>query len=237
MKEPRLSLVLPLYNEEEHLTKSLPRIFFYLERLKLTYEVIFVEDKSRDQTLDMISVFVKNKKNIFLIKHQKNQGRGQSVKDGVLKARGEIVGFIDVDLEVSPLFIQEVIEPLLKKEADLTIGLRIYHVSLATFLRFILSKGYIQLVKSILGLPFSDTEAGFKFFNRKKILPIIKKTKNKNWFFDTEIVARAYQSGLLVKEIPVLFVRNTQKTSTVSPLKDSLVYLWELVKFKRKLYI
>jgi dolichyl-phosphate beta-glucosyltransferase len=231
-KPPTLSLVLPLYNEAEHLRTSLPLIGRYLDRLRLPYEIVLVEDKSTDRTLDIAKVFARCK-HIRLLEHPKNRGRGKSVRDGVIAARGKIVGYIDVDLETSPLFISEMIDPILNNEADMTIGYRIYNVHPSTLLRFLLSRGYFYLVRWWLRLPFNDTEAGYKFFNRKRAQMALRTCRDCGWFFDTEVVARAYFGGLRVKEIPVLFLRNRQKKSTVQPLKDSLVYLWRLWEFRR----
>ena len=94
-----------------------------------------------------------------------------------------------------------------------------------------------MLATFILDLKFKDTEAGYKFFNRKKILPILEKTKDKHWFFDTEIVARSYWSGLKIKEIPVLFIRRNDKASTVRLIPDTYAYLKALWNFKKSLQI
>lgn len=232
---PTLSLILPLYNEEEHLEKSLAIIIFEMKRLGVSWEIIFVEDKSTDGTLRIVEEYVKRQNKMSLIIHKKNMGRGKSVKDGILAAKGEIVGFIDVDLEISPVFINSMIKPILQKQSDMTMGYRIYNVNLRNFIRFILSRGYVFLMQRILGLPFKDTEAGYKFFDAKKILPVLKKCRNQGWFFDTEIVARSYASKLKIREIPVLFIRNPQKTSTVSPLIDSAKYLFSLYQFQKQI--
>ena len=100
--------------------------------------------------------------------------------------------------------------------------------------RWLASKGYVWLRKKLLGLPYRDTEGGYKFFKRKKILPLLKKVKNKGWFFDTEIMALCFKHKLRVKEIPVAFVRNPQKTSTVRLVPDTINYLWNLIKFSWK---
>ncbi len=233
VSKPVLSLILPLYNEAEHLENSLPQVTCELEKLKVAWEIILVEDKSSDNTLEIAQKLIHGKKNIYLLRHKNNFGRGQSVRDGFIKARGEIAGYIDVDLEVAPVFIGSMIEPIIKKEVDVTTGFRIYNVSLKTLIRFILSKGYIVLMQQVLKLPYQDTEAGYKFFNRSKVLPIIKKCKNKGWFFDTEIITRSYLAGLKITEVPVLFLRNPKKTSTVSPFSDSIKYLFDLYRFKR----
>jgi glycosyltransferase involved in cell wall biosynthesis len=235
MAVPVVSLVLALYKEGQNLEKSLGKVDTYLRQLGVPYEIIMVEDKSPDNTLQIAKKFAEGKDYVKLLAHQRNQGRGQTVKDGIAVARGKVAGFIDVDLEVSPVFIAQMIEPILDRQAEVTIGKRIYDVHLATFHRFILSRGYIRFIKRVLGLPFSDTEAGYKFFDRKKIGKVLEACKDKGWFFDTEVVAKSYFAGLRVREVPVLFIRNVEKKSTVSPIKDSIKYLVRLYNFRKSL--
>ena len=87
----------------------------------------------------------------------------------------------------------------------------------------------------ILKLPVHDTEAGYKFFRRKKILPVLKQVKDKRWFWDTEIIALGYLNGLKIKEIKVLFKRRSDKTSTVNLFRDTLEYIWSLLVFRSQM--
>lgn len=227
-----VSLVLACYNEGEIFTDSLRRIIRTLSQTDYTWEIIFVEDKSRDNTAALIvEVSEKNPRlNLSAIYHQRNLGRGKAVADGFLKASGKYVGFIDIDLETGEWYLPKFIDTL-EAGADVALAWRIYDFQLRGLPRWLASKGYVWLRKQLLGLPYQDTEGGYKFFKRKKILPLVKKVKNTGWFFDTEIMARCHQAKLKVKEIPVAFVRNPHKTSTVRLIPDSMSYLWNLIKF------
>jgi len=165
--------------------------------------------------------------------HQVNQGRGQTVKDGFLKAEGKIVGFIDIDLEIGewylPKFIGEV-----ERGADAAIALRIYDFNLKALHRWFASKGYMWLRKLILDLPYEDTEAGYKFFKREKIRPLLEKCQFKGWFWDTEIMSLSHRHKLKVVQIPVAFKRRFDKTSTVNFLPDTIAYFKDLLSFKFK---
>lgn len=77
-------------------------------------------------------------------------------------------------------------------------------------------------MRTVLGVPLQDTETGYKFFNRKKILPIMKRTMHNGWFWDTEIMALAYRAGLRIREEPVLFIRRLDKKSSVRLLHDAV---------------
>lgn len=233
MKKIGLSLVLACFNEGPTLIQSLAKIIEVLESTKYQWEIIAIDDNSNDLTYQTLKKFSKNRKNFFVIKNEKNTGRGGTVALGIKKARGKVAGFIDVDLEVSAVYIPEFVR-VIEKGADLAIATRIYRESWSSLNRWILSKGYGLLIRNFLALEIKDTEAGYKFFNRKKILPILEETKDKKWFFDTEIVARAVSKKMKVVEIPVLFLRREDKESTVNIIPDTIAYLKAIYNFKKQ---
>lgn len=236
MNKYDVSLVLACYNEQEIFNDSVKRIINTLDKTDFTYEIIFVEDKSQDNTINLIKKTFKQypRHNLSAIFHPTNQGRGQTVVDGFNKAKGRIVGYIDIDLEIGEWYLPKFLSAVNKK-TDVANALRIYDFSLWSLPRYFASKGYVWLRKILLGLPYEDTEAGYKFFKRAKLLPLLKKAKHKGWFFDTEIMALCQKHKLKVKEIPVAFVRNKQKTSTVRLIPDSIKYLTNLISYSIKL--
>ena len=232
MRKVDFSLILACYNEGATFEKSVREIVSVLNNLiKWNWEIMFVEDKSTDETKKSVEEFTKEIKNAKAIFHTKNEGRGKSVSDGIKAAKGIICGYLDVDLEVSasyiPLFVEEI-----EKGSDMVIGKRFYEGNFKSMIRFIASKFYSTLVKTILNIPIEDTEAGYKFLKRHKILPILSKVQDKHWFWDTEICTRAYWKGLKISQVPVLFVKRKDKKSTVKLIPDSWNYLIKLLKFK-----
>ncbi len=225
-----LSLIIPCYQEGGHLLNSYKRLTQELKKIKITYELIFVEDKSTDNTKKIINHIKLKDKKVRAIYHNKNVGRGGSLTDGIKITRYNLVGFLDIDLEISEKYISKFLEKL--KTHDVVIATRQYKSDINTIQRLMATKCYILLSKLILNLPFKDTEAGYKFFRRNKILPIIKIIKDKKWFWDTEIVALSYASGLKIGEVSVLFKRNPNKKSTVRLLHDSWEYFISLIKFR-----
>lgn len=234
------SLILPCYNESEHFSDSMDRILDVLDNSRLSFEIILIDDKSSDDTSKLIKSYLKkkNRKEISAYFHKKNVGRGGTVTDGLKKSKGKYVGFIDIDLEVAPDYIPQIISEMKKVDCDVIVGRRHYPLSLwppEVFLRLILSKGYAFLVNLMLFLPISDSESGYKFFKRDPVLQVLKKTKNKHWFWDTEILARSYMEGLKVREYPVLFLRRSDKTSTVNIVPDTIDYFKEVTSFKNQI--
>lgn len=229
-----LTLVLPCYNEAPHLEGSLAEIRTVLDASRLDWEVVFVDDESRDGTREVIDRLVAaDPARLRRIFHEENRGRGAAVSTGVRAARGDVVGFIDVDLEVHPRYMLSCVASI-HAGADVAVGLRVYKFQPSATARFLLSKGYVTLVRGLLDYPHRDTETGYKFFRRDRAAELLAEVESPGWFFDTEVMVRAHRKGWRIEEIPCLFVRRPDKKSTVRPLWDSLRAFRCLVDFRRR---
>ena len=231
-----VSVVLACYNEEQILARSFEEIRDTLEDLGRPYEVIFVDDVSRDRTRETIRALAAAHPgvDIQVILHETNQGRGATVTDGFRAARGDIVGYLDVDLEVHSRYIPSLVRAI-EKGADVATVRRIYAFQLRSLDRYVMSRGYSCLVRRLLGVPFHDTETGYKFFRRERLLSVLDEIEDGGWFWDTEFMVRALRHGLRVEEVPGAYVRRRDKTSTVSGLRDSAAYFAKLLRFRRSL--
>lgn len=229
-----ISITLACYNEVQHIRKSMSELIEFLNNTKLKYELILIDDCSTDGTRDEILRLAKKYKNVRYLFHENNVGRGGTVSEGIMISNGNVAGYIDIDLEIAPWYILPAYFQI-KRGYDLAIANRIYKFNLKRIVRWVTTKGYNILMRNMLNMPPLDTEAGLKFFNRRKIIPILKKVENKRWFWDTEIVARSYYDRYNIKQIPVLFVRKNNKASTVRIFRDSLDYLNNLIIFRNKI--
>lgn len=230
-----LTLIIPCYNEEGHLYQSYKKVKDKLLQINIPYKMLFIDDKSKDNTLEVIQSICKADKNCEYILHKKNVGRGGTVSEGVIKSKTDYVGFIDIDLEISESYISKFLEKL-EEGYDLVIANRSYPIIYHAIFRIISSKIYIYLRNLLLPLPVHDTEAGYKFFNRGKILPILKITHDKKWFWDTEIIIKSYYNDLTIHEVPVKFIRRRDKKSTVRLVYDSWEYVKCIFKLKKELH-
>ncbi|MFN8511523.1 MAG: glycosyltransferase family 2 protein [Chloroflexia bacterium] len=226
-----LSVVLPCYNEKVVIDESTAELVRVLEATRLSWEIIFVDDVSKDDTVARAERLCAADSRLKLIKHERNTGRGRTATDGLRAARGKVAGFLDIDLEVPARYIPPAVEAI-RAGADVVCAWRIYLPNLSLLHREVLSKGYSRLVRGQLGLPLRDTEAGFKFFDRAKILPVLEQTHNPGWFWDTEIMARAYFAGLRIVEIPAVFVKRNEVPTTVRIIPDTIEYWRQLRRFR-----
>ncbi len=233
---PKVSLVLACYNEEQILETSFAEIREILRELGRPFEVIFVDDASRDRTREILRALVAAHSDLDLnvILHERNQGRGATVTDGFRAARGEITGYLDVDLEVHCRYVPSLVRAL-EQGADVATVRRIYAFQILRLDRYLMSRGYSFLVRRLLGVDLQDTETGFKFFRREKLLPVLDQIRDPGWFWDTEFMVRALRRGLRIVEIPGAYLRRYDKASTVRGLRDSAEYFLKLLSFRREL--
>ncbi|MGZ3883097.1 MAG: glycosyltransferase [Bacteroidia bacterium] len=235
MQNPLVSIILPCYNEEDHLVESIHELNSVAKGFDFPYEFIFVEDGSSDSTCGELkklqSARMPHSKFVY---HGRNMGRGAAIKSGFAVAEGGIVGYIDIDLEISARFIGKMVEAL--PSHDVAVGKRsyFYKLSFQSIFRNILSRSYNRLSRLCLKHPFTDTETGFKFFFKDKVDSIIPNIENNQWFWDTEFMMEAYRNKLNVIEVPVEFIRNEKKNSTVRPWHDTFIYIRELIRYKKR---
>jgi glycosyltransferase involved in cell wall biosynthesis len=230
-----VSVILPCYNEAPLFVQSVKEILRVLRLSRYSFEIIFVDDKSSDATAALIKKTCERVPSCRALYHPKNYGRGKTVVDGIKTAKGKVVGYIDIDLEVSPVYIPNMVKKILEDEADVVIGRRVYRTSMRSILREVLSRGYQWLSDMMIGTGGLDTETGYKFFDRKTIVPILKQTEHTGWFWDTEIMVYVKRRSMRIVEVPVLFVRRFDKKSSVRVVRDIIDYLVSLGRFRAHL--
>lgn len=234
--EVDLSLVIACYNEEGHLEESVREIQAVLEGSRWSFELIFIDDCSRDRTREIIPTLTADYDNRRHLLHETNLGRGGTVTEGFRMAHGRVVGFLDIDLEVHARYLPEMLRAI-EGGMDCATAYRVYKIRLhpGPLLRHVLSRGYRLLSRLMLGVPLRDTETGFKFFRREAILPVLDQCEHVGWFWDTEVMVLAQRAGLRIAELPCLFVQRDDKQSTVRVWHDTRDYLVALFQFRKRL--
>lgn len=232
---PDITIVIPCYNEAPHLRDNLNEILNVLDGMDLTYELLLIDDCSTDETTTRIREFclMHPHHRIRTVFHTQNLGRGGTVTEGVFMAQGRFVGFLDIDLEVHARYIPAAFIALERGQADMVLAERFYRFQVFAWKRWMMSRGYRWLVQYVLGTPSLDTEAGFKFFRREAILPVLQRVRDQHWFWDTEVTIRALDARLNVHIEPVLFDRDETKKSTVKAFRDSKRMFHALLSFAK----
>lgn len=243
-----LSVVIPSYNEEKNLKRRvLDIVQDYLKTSKLEYEVIIVDDGSTDSSTAIIKEFISKNKNFKLIQN-KHGGKAIAVMTGMLGSQGRIVLFTDMD-QATPIDQLDKFLPQFEQGFDIVIGSRQGRKG-APFVRKLSAWGFSVLRRIILGLPFKDTQCGFKAFNKKSVDKIIPEIKNEwgvlhtkggavNAGFDVEILYLAKKYGFKIAEVGVEW--NYVDTERVQVIKDALAAIYDMLRirindFKGKYY-
>lgn len=227
-----LSIIVPAYNEEKNIPFTLSRISRYLGKKDFSYEVIVVDDGSRDGTVSkVIGLRDDLGANFSVIKSFPNMGKGYVLKKGFEKAQGDFIAFMDADSSVS---IQEMDKflPLLKDDSDIYIASRKMPGSKVTMplKRKIMGKVYIYLAKLLLGIKVRDINCGFKLFRHKAAKDVFSRQRMNDWSFDAEILHIAGKHGYSIKEVPIDWVY--KDTSKVKPFRDAVNSFSSLIKIR-----
>jgi glycosyltransferase involved in cell wall biosynthesis len=219
---PDLSIIIPAYNEELRLPATLERIAAYLSAYGREAEVLVVDDGSKDGTAAVAESFRNKISTLRVVSNGVNRGKGYSVRHGMQEARGRITLFTDADLSAPIEEAGKLIEAL--ESYDVAIGSRAMDRSLisvheSTFREF---AGIIfnKIVRSILWLPFVDTQCGFKAFRRERCGVIFEQQTIERFGFDPELLYLARHHGLRAVEIPVRWGHSP--ATKVSMLQDSI---------------
>jgi glycosyltransferase involved in cell wall biosynthesis len=224
-----LSIVIPAYNEEPRLPASLARIAAYIRASGRETEVIVVDDGSRDGTASAAESFRSKIPRLRVISNGENRGKGYSVRHGMLEAQGRIVLFTDADLSAP---IEEADKLLAALEThDIAFGSRALDRSLIEIhqSRFREFAGIVfnWMVRLCLGLPFVDTQCGFKAYRREKCRIIFEQQRIERFGFDPELLYLARHHGLSAVEIPVRWAHSS--ATKVSVLRDSARMFFEVL--------
>jgi len=208
-----LSVIIPAYNEERRLPVTLLAVDKYLSEQTYPYEILVVNDGSKDNTVKIVKNFEKMINNLSCIGYGENRGKGYAVRFGMLKAQGKYRLFTDADNSTTVDQIERLI-PYLKPKGDfdVAIGSRAVkgHKILIhqPFYREMIGKTGNKLIQTIAVPGIHDTQCGFKCFTRKSAERIFSKQIIERWGFDFESLAIARLLGYKIKEVPIVWVND-----------------------------
>ena len=232
----KLSVVIPLYNEETKVRQCLETLDGYLKNVCDDYEIVAVNDGSADKTPEIISELKKSMEKLTVVSYDRNRGKGYAVRQGVLASSGDGVAYTDCDLAYGKEAAAEIDAFRRQNSCDVAIGSRnLNKDSYAgyTFLRKVLSKGYIKLIRLLSGFSHSDSQCGLKAFDGEVARKVFSECTVDGFAFDLEALLECEKYGYSICEMPVVIKHNANSESKVDPIKDSLKMLKDVRRIRK----
>jgi glycosyltransferase involved in cell wall biosynthesis len=192
-----LSLVVPAYKQEKTIIEDIENLDRVLSSFSYKYEIIVVVDGFLDKTYEVLLDLQSKIKNLKVLGYEENHGKGYAIRYGVLRAKGDVIGFIDAGMDIDPSEISMMLDAMDWNKADIVLGSKLHPASKVNypFSRKILSWGYRNLTHFLFGFNVRDTQVGFKFFKRKVARDVFSKIIIKKFAFDIEVLAISYKLG------------------------------------------
>jgi len=225
--------VIPAYNEGVRLRPTLHALIRHIQEQNWDAEILVVNDGSIDDTAQIVREYGKSNPQVLLVENPGNRGKGFSVRNGMLHARGDICLFSDADLS-SPITEAQKLFDAIAQGADIAIGSRWLRAELQTerqpLYRQAFGRIYNLALRILLGLRFADTQCGFKAFRRDAAQRIFPLQRIEGWGFDPEILFLARRAGLRAEEVPVLWAHS--EGTRLHPFRDGLRMFLEAVRIR-----
>ena len=229
MPYPTYSIVIPAYNEAARIGNALEAVVACVHQRGWSAEVVVVDDGSRDQTADLVRAFAKDHPEVRLLQNPGNHGKGYSVRNGILHSFGEVVMFTDAELS-APIEEADGLLAAIAAGADIAIGSRWLERARQTirqpFYRQFFGRCFNGVTRFIMGLPYADTQCGFKAFTRTAAQTIFQLQTIERWGFDPEILFIARKRGYRIEEVPVSWAHDER--TRISYLKDGTRMLQDI---------
>lgn len=237
-----LSVIIPAYNEEKRIPNTLADIDKYLKKQSYPYEIIVVNDGSKDKTAETVRGLQSRISSLRLVDNKENHGKGYVVRQGMLEAKGEYRLFTDADNSTTVDQIEKLL-PFFKEGYDIVIGSRDIKGAVISnpqpWHRRLLGEGFNLLVQMVVGLwGIWDTQCGFKCLTAKAAEDILPRCRIDRWAFDPEILIVGKKRGYKIKEAPIAWVDDPEsKVKMKSVFKMALDLFrirWDVITNKYK---
>ena len=240
-QNPYISVIIPTYNEEvrkKEMEAHLKAIGEHFNKLGLTYEIVVALDGPTDNTSELVKKYQSNLPNITIIDRKENKGKGFTVREGMMKAKGDIRLFTDMD-GATPIHMIDRFLPRLKEGFDIVIGSRDIKGAEVKksqpLAKELLGKTGNLLIQFIGGLwGMKDTQCGFKVFKKEAVEDIIPRTTVNRWGLDFELLMIGKKRGFKIKEVPIEWIDSGDSlvgiSGYISTFRDLFSVRWNMIR-------
>ncbi|MFH1459888.1 MAG: glycosyltransferase [Candidatus Omnitrophota bacterium] len=235
----KISIIMPAYNEDDRIISSLQETIKTFDNFKSNYEIIVVDDGSKDKTFKEVKEFItKNSiNNVNIYKNRANYGKGRALKKGFRFATGEYIIFLDADMDLHPGQIDTFFDIMQLTDSDVVIGSKMHPNSqlFYPYQRRIMSVIYFFIIKIIFGLPINDTQTGLKLFKHYVLKDVFREFISREFAFDLELLVNIHRCGYKIAEAPVCIQSQREYTriGLGTVYKMCIDTLWIYLRFVR----
>lgn len=209
----KLSIIMPAYNEEKLIYHSLKETIRIVSAFAPDFEIVAVNDGSKDNTKAEILRAIKEDDRIRLVTSNKNRGKGNAIIAGVSQAEGKYIAFVDADLELNPVQLEGYLQKMLDDNKDVVIGCKFHKDSklVYPFKRKVISMGYYIMLLVLFHLNVKDTQTGLKVFKAEAIKPVAHLIRTSGFAYDIELLVAVHRRGFTIGQMPVevVYVRDS----------------------------
>jgi glycosyltransferase involved in cell wall biosynthesis len=226
---PKLTIIIPAFNEEQTIGAVLSRLF---ECVPALFEVLVVDDASRDATAQRCRAFAECEPRVRLLSHQHNQGKTAALRTAFAQARGDLIVIQDADLEYDPQEIPALIEPIVTGKADVCLGSRfmVRKAGRVLYFRHFLANKLLTFLSNLLtDLNLTDIETGYKAARAEILRAMV--IESRGFGFEIEFVAKCRKLSARIYEVPISYYGRTYEEGKKIGLKDGVDALWYILKF------
>jgi len=233
---PRLSVLIPMYNEERIAAQTAKTLTAYFDSVfpDGDYEILFSNDGSRDNCAEAVREL--NLPHVRVVGYPDNRGKGSAIREGILLCEGEAIVYTDCDLAYGCDAIRNIWKRREETGSDLVIGSRNLDADGYegyTFLRKLMSKTYIKVISLVAGFHYSDSQCGIKCLTRETARDIFSRCTVNGFAFDLEVLILADKLKKTVSEIAVKIINHNEAESKVNPVKDAIRMIRDVMRIKK----
>jgi len=223
----KLSVIIPVYNEVESIETIIQRV----RATNLVHEIVLVDDGSKDGTRDILKK-LEGQKDLHIILHEKNQGKGAAVRTGMFSAKGDILLIQDADLEYDPRDYPELLKPIEEGLADVVYGSRFLGKAhrVTMFWHMVANKSLTLMTNILYNTILTDMETGYKVFRKEVIQGMTIRANSFN--FEPEFTAKILKRNYRIFEVPITFNPRDYSQGKKIKLHDAFEAVWALLKYR-----
>jgi glycosyltransferase involved in cell wall biosynthesis len=235
----KVSVLVPIHNEEAGIQDNIKIVKATLDDLGCQYEIIAIDDGSADRSYEVLKSLERDIPELLVKKSSKNFGKGRALKKAFRYASGDLIVWLDADLDLHPYQIKTLYDIMVLDGADIVIGSKMHPNSRVSYplTRRIISWGYYLLIRLLFNLPCHDTQTGLKLFKRKVIEEVFPRILVKQFVFDLEVLVNARHLGFKLAEAPIILENKRDYgrigvNSIITTFKDTLAIWYRMYILK-----